>query len=260
MNFFFGIKSDIINCKLSIPKFKNTGEILYNISLYSAEIDNNKNKWKIVKIENDEDENFFILNNNSFNNEKVFFLGKKKDFSKDENENGDIFLSSLRNFNKYTDTEPQFRANFKIFNEFGFSSYQSDYPFSMIDKNGNILSPLNILLNKNSQKNFIFFKNLFFKPIQEEFNIYFINYKLKKIITIKKIFTNKLNIIEVEKNLLEDNMYIFSDRYVGIPLFVSINNDSISLEHTHPPHHYLLDDAKFKIIKQKKNEFIEIIS
>ena len=55
-------------------------------------------------------------------------------------------------------------------------------------------------------------------------------------------------------------MYIFSDRYVGIPLFVSINNDSISLEHTHPPHHYLLDDAKFEIIKQKKNEFIEIIS
>lgn len=260
MNFFFGIKSDILKCKLSIPKFKNNGEIFRDINLYSAEIENNQNKWKIVNIENNEDENFFTLNNNSFNNEKIFFLGKKKDFTKDENKDGDIFLSSLRNFNNYTDTDPQFRSNLKIFNKFGFSSYQSDYPNSMINKKGNILSPLNILLNKDSVKNFIFFKNVFFKPIKDEFNLYFINYKLKKIITTKKIFTNKLNIIEVEKNLLEENMYIFSDKYVGIPLFVSISNDSISMEHTHPPHHYLIDDAKFKIIKKKKDEFIEIIS
>ena len=260
MNFFFGLKSEIVNCKLSIPKFNNSGETFDNINLYSAEIDINKNKWKISEIKSNEDENFFILNNNFFSNDKVFFLGKKKDFSEEENKNDVIFLSTLRNFNNYTDTEPQFRANFKIYNESGFSSYQSDYPSYMINKNGNILSPLNILLNKNSQKNFIFFKNLFFKPIKEEFNFYFINYKLKKIIKEKKIFTNKLNIIEVEKNLLDENMYIFTDNYVGIPLFVSVNNDSISMEHTHPPHHYLLDYKKFEIIKKKKDEFIEIIS
>ena len=39
-----------------------------------------------------------------------------------------------------------------------------------------------------------------------------------------------------------------------IPLYVSINNNHISFEHTHPPHEYILSDDKYiKITDLKKN-------
>ena len=39
----------------------------------------------------------------------------------------------------------------------GFSSYQSEYPFSMTTKKGSILSPLSSLCNKNADENIIIF-------------------------------------------------------------------------------------------------------
>ena len=41
----------------------------------------------------------------------------------------------LEDFNNFTNTRPAFRANFKIYlDQGGFSSYQSEYPYSMITK------------------------------------------------------------------------------------------------------------------------------
>ena len=66
-------------------------------------------------------------------------------------------MLNLLNLNNFTDTDPAFRANLKIYNfKGGFSSYQSDYPYEMIVKKGNILSGLRFLTNKDS-KNIIFF-------------------------------------------------------------------------------------------------------
>ena len=65
----------------------------------------------------------------------------------------------LKNFNNFTDTSPAFRANFKIYlNQGGFSSYQSEYPYSMITKKGTILSSISSLANSNADKNFILIK------------------------------------------------------------------------------------------------------
>ena len=45
----------------------------------------------------------------------------------------------LEKLNSYTESTPAFRANLKIKNqEGGFSSYQSEYPFSMVTKKYNI--------------------------------------------------------------------------------------------------------------------------
>ena len=92
----------------------------------------------------------------------------------------------------FTDTEPAFRSNFAIQNlKGGFSSYQSEYPFEMTNKNGNILSPVDMLLSKDNENNYIIFKNIYHKPINLSFNAYLVDYKNKKI--FKKIYIkNKL--------------------------------------------------------------------
>ena len=43
-------------------------------------------------------------------------------------------------------------------------------------------------------------------------------------------------------------------------MFVSIKNKHVSLEHTHPPHEYILSKNSFKKIAELKNEINEIIN
>ena len=47
-------------------------------------------------------------------------------------------------------------------------------------KKGNIFSSISTLLNSKADENFILIRNIFYKPIQEKFKIYFINLKNKK--------------------------------------------------------------------------------
>ena len=80
----------------------------------------------------------------------------------------------------FTETFPEFRANLNIYLKGGgFSSYQSEYPFNMINKNGTILTPISTLLNINADKNYLIFKNIFFKPLQKKFPASFIDIKEK---------------------------------------------------------------------------------
>ena len=46
-------------------------------------------------------------------------------------------------------------------------------------KKGNIFSSISTLLNSKADENFILIRNIFYKPIQEKFKIYFINLKIK---------------------------------------------------------------------------------
>ena len=134
MNFFFGIKNSIFSCKLTVPKFKNFGKSSKDINLYEAFPKNNL--WTINKVDCEENELFFFLNNDKIENNKVFFIAKKIEaeyFQKNNNQLIDV--------SKFTNTKPTaFRSNLKIFipNK-GFSSYQSEYPFDMTNKHGNIL-------------------------------------------------------------------------------------------------------------------------
>ena len=51
-----------------------------------------------------------------------------------------------------------------------------------------------------------------------------------------------------------------TDKFLGIPIYMSIKNKHISFEHTHPPHEYILSKNKFEKISQLKNEVNEIIN
>ncbi len=250
MNYFFGFKNDVFFSKLTIPRFQNSG--LKNLDYEVFEAEPVLNKWSIKKATYIKTDEFFYIENSNLDNNKLFFLSSKNEVEKFFNGN---FLS-LVNLNSFTDTSPTaFRSNFKIYlKDGGFSSYQSEYPHDMTLKKGNIFSSISTLLNSKADENFILIRNIFYKPIQEKFKIYFINLKNKKILKTEIIYSNKSNLIYVEKNLLNEEVYIFSDYHIGIPIFISKKKNHLSMEHTHPPHHYILSEDRFKIISQIKNE------
>ena len=130
----------------------------------------------------------------------------------------------------------------------------------MIEKRGSILSQISSLANKNAEKNYIFIKNIYEKPIYETFLAYLVNIKSKKIEEKIEIKTNYMNCFELKKTLIKPEIFLVTDNYLGIPMYVSIKNKHISFEHTHPPHEYILGQDKFKTVSNLKKEINEIIN
>ncbi len=253
MNYFFGIKNNNIHSEIQIPCFQNRTRKSIELSLFEGSI--NDGIWRFEELKKCKvNSDFFIVQNEIIDNQKIFFICQPNEVSKLEKK-------ELKNFSKFTDTTPAFRSNLKIYlNNGGFSSYQSEYPYNMINNKGNILSPLSILLNKNADKNFLFLRNIYIKPIHEEFNLFFLDIHKKKIEEKIKIKTNYSNLIEINKNLIKPEIYIFTENFLGIPMYISQKESHLSFEHTHPPHEYILSNNKFKIIKELKNQINEIIS
>jgi len=255
MNFFFGISEDYIKSQISIPKFQSCGLYDKKIKLYSAEI---KNSFWDFKLESSNETNhFFNIEPNKINSHKIFFVANPNEVERylDKNKG-----QTLEDINKFTNTAPSFRCNLRIFNEkLGYSSYQSDYPFKMTTKNGSIFSSLYLLTNKNADKNYLFFRNIFYKPSNELFELYIVDINQKKILDKKKIKSNYSNLIEIKKEFINENSYIFTKKYLGIPIYISILDGNFSFEHTHPPHTYILSNRKYEIVGKIKKEINEIV-
>ena len=64
----------------------------------------------------------------------------------------------------------------------------------------------------------------------------------------------------IDNDLIDPENYLITNKFLGIPMFISINKNHISFEHTHPPHEYILSKNKFEIIKNLKQEIYEIIN
>ena len=224
--------------------------------VFQLEISNNK--WKIKNLRDIElNKDFYKIDSSLINNGNIFCLATKEEILELEKNN----YSKLINLNNYTDTSPEFRANLQVsILGGGFSSYQSDYPFQMVTKKGSILSALSSLCNRNADENIIFLKNIYELPIQDEFNVFFVNFKTKKVLKKMIGVTNFLNEIIVEKEFIHPEVFLFTDKYIGIPIFCSIKNKHISLEHSSPPHDEIMSNDKFRIINELKKEFHEIIS
>ena len=154
MNFFFSLHHEDIQSRLTIPRFQNRGSFSKDHLPYSAKIVNDNWVFSIAKYK--KDDFFFYIDSSELSNDNIFFLANKNQFLAYNKNLG----KELLNLNKFTDTDPAFRANIEVFNsKGGFSSYQSDYPYEMSLKKGNILSALCLLTNKGSE-NIIFFKNI----------------------------------------------------------------------------------------------------
>lgn len=250
MNYFFGIKFEKIKTSLQIPLFQNRSLQNKKIKLYQASIINNS--WKFEELKGKKNNEFILLE--EIDNNKIYFLANEEDKLKFKN-------NTLVNCNNFTNTFPAFRSNLKIYLENGgFSSYQSEYPFDMIEKKGSILTPISTLLNLNADKNYLIFKNIYKDPIKERFNGYFIDIKNKKILNEIKFLTNTTNYVEVEKSLIKPEIYLCTRNYLGIPIYLSIKDKHLSFEHTHPPHEYFFGKNKFKNVKTLKERVNEIFN
>ena len=252
MNYFFGIHNSDFRSELQIPLFQNRNGKSSELLLYKASIHNNE--WKIEQINNRKiNKDFYILNSEDISNSTIFFLDSPKDLN--------CKINKLKNFNTFTETSPAYRANLKIIlKNGGFSSYQSEYPFSMIEKKGSILSSVCSLANKEADKNFIFIKNIYAEPIIENFNLYLVDIVTKKIEEKFEVKTNYTNCIELKNSMIKPEIFLISKGYLGIPMYVSIKKNHVSFEHTHPPHEYILSNNKFEIISNLKKEINEIIN
>ncbi len=252
MNFFFGIKNEEFSSEIQIPTFQNKSPKCSNISLYKAFIQ--QNMWRIEKLNSNKiNDNFFIVKE-EISNHDIYFLANDEDLITFKN-------NKLIDFNKFTNTAPAFRCNFKIYlKDGGFSSYQSEYPYSMITKKGSILSSVSSIANKDADKNYIFIRNIFEDPINTKFEAYLVNVKNKSIEETIEIKTNFTNSFEIKTSLIKPEIFLVTKNYLGVPMYVSVHDKHISFEHTHPPHEYILSQNKFKIIKDIKNEINEIIS
>jgi hypothetical protein len=253
MNFFFGINNSEFTSELQIPLFKNRKPKEENIKLFMAYP--NKKKWLIEEVKKKKNKGFYFLKGEEIRNNNIFFLAYDKDLSNYD-------FKKLINFNKFTDTAPAYRANFKILlnNQGGFSSYQSEYPFEMTIKKGTILSAVSSIANKDAEKNYIFIRNIFQDPITENFKAYLVNINLKKIEDEFDIKTNFTNSFELKKSLIKPEIFLVTKDYLGIPMYVAVDNKHISFEHTHPPHEYILSKNKFKKISELKKEINAIIN
>ena len=142
----------------------------------------------------------------------------------------------------------------------GFSSYQSEYPYEMTKNQGSVLSPIFPLLNKDADSNFIIFQNIYYQPINKKFNSYIVDVKKNMIINKFELITNSTNILNIKKNEIDKNFFFYSDGFLGIPIYVSIKDGHFSMEHTHPPHLYLLGEDKYLKVNELKKHVKKIIS
>ena len=252
MNFFFGIKNKRFKSEITIPRFKNKGKVDNKYNLYQTEI--SSNKWIVKKLDACElNEYFFQIKDNLIDNNKIFFLASDEELKKFDK-------YKIKNISDFTETSPEFRANLKTYiQDGGFSSYQSEYPFQMIMKKGNILTPTSTISNKNGE-NYLILRNIYHKPTQEIFSAYFVDIKNKKILEKIELKTNFSNFLKIPNLLIKPEIYIITDNFLGVPIFLSEHNGHLSFEHTHPPHEYFLSKNKFEQVSKLKKEIYEIIS
>tara|TARA_B110000977_G_scaffold47332_1_gene64345 strand:+ start:54191 stop:54862 length:672 start_codon:yes stop_codon:yes gene_type:complete len=212
-------------------------------------------KWVIEEIKNKKiNKYFYILKERDISSKDIYFLAEDSDVNNFDNK-------KLKNFNNFTKTVPAYRANLKIFlKDGGFSSFQSEYPFSMVGKKGTILSSISSIANKNADQNYILIRNIYEDPIEEKFNGYLVNIKTKKIEEKYELKTNFTNIVEIKNYSIKPEIFLVTDLYLGIPMYASIQGGFVSLEHTHPPHEYILSENKFIKVSELKKEINEIIA
>ncbi|MDC3174860.1 hypothetical protein OA868_03715 [Candidatus Pelagibacter sp.] len=252
MNFFYGVNNRFLKSEIQIPTFQNRYFRKSTLQLFKVFPKNNK--WVLKEVINKKINDFFyVLKNEDILNNEIFFLADNSIFDKFNH-------NKLENFNNFTDTSPAFRSNLKIYLDHGgFSSYQSEYPYDMITKKGSILSSISSIANTDADQNYVLIRNIFEEPIEDNFKAYLVNHETKKIEEQFNVKTNYTNCIKIDKKFIKPEIFLVTNDYLGIPMYVSVKDNFLSFEHTHPPHEYFLSKNKFQKVASLKKEINEII-
>jgi len=154
---------------------------------------------------------------------------------------------------------PSWRASIGLKLGKAKTSYQGEiYPFP---EKGSLLSfcPFLQFSNKNV-KNYLVFLNLEKNAFYRECKLNIYESNKKKLIKSNIIYSNKINIIDLNDLIFDyKNSYIIvkTENIIGIPLYISYSSfdNSLSIEHTHPPGSFSLLGEKNKIQNLIKSNF-----
>ena len=253
MNYYFfldfsdiGLDSSVeIFNRPSISKLHNKPLKDQNIIIFYSE----NQEWKYV--------NYGLLKKNSHTilkmNDLPISLRNKSLFLYLSETNSDFNINYKSD---YTNTTPEWRSNIKIFNKNTSCSYQGELPYIMKNKKISLISCSPMIQNNPVHENYFILVNLTNDPKIKKFDIQILDTK-KNIIDSTTFLTNTVN--KYKLNHLNDKLYnkilIFkSSEEGGIPLYFtrSIDNHSLSLEHTHPPQAYFIFGDTIRFQKSKK--------
>lgn len=254
MNFFFFARGPGIESKLQIPKFQNSGATDSNYSLFAARVQNSV--WHIAQIDASEDRDFYYLEATDENSNDIFFLATIEQVG-----GRNITIEKLCNYNDFTETSPDYRANLSIYNEKGgFSSYQSEYPFRMTLKKGSMISPVSNLSNPNASRNFVFIRNIYLEPEITKYHAHLVSKNGGKVLRSYDIYSNQTNCIEIPNELINGDHYLIANGYLAIPIYAAQDKiGNLSFEHTHPPHENIMGKDRFERVGNLRNELLKII-
>lgn len=253
MNFYFFINFNEIGLNSSLDVF-NSPPInkLFKNKIEDKKIiifTSNNDKWEYYDYGIIKKNTFMTINHNdlpnNFKSKSVFIY--LSDLNSEFN---------LENLSDYTNSVPEWRCNIRIGNNETSCSYQGEYPGKMINKDLSLISCTPMIQSDKGIENYFILVNLNKDPKIKKFKVEILDSK-KNIIDEVFFQTNTVN-----KYLLKDintklnNMIIFkSQEKGGIPIYFSrtLNNKSMSLEHTHPPQAYYIFGDTLKFQKFKKN-------
>ena len=90
--------------------------------------------------------------------------------------------------------------------------------------------------------------------------MYMLDLKKEEVLYKHTFLTNDVNEVEISTELIKNkNIYIYTENYLGIPIFLSEHSNQLSFEHSQPMQEFLLQSEKFLDVKKIKNKFNEII-
>jgi hypothetical protein len=255
MNYYFFAATDGISCSIQIPRFRNDGKYISECKLYSACV--RGKEWSTSEFKCESDCDFFYVEYRSEIKDAIFFLAKPSKVNSYQK-----LSKHLINYDYSTDTVPAYRANLFVANKRGgHSSYQSEYPFDMVNRKGSLIASVFSLANKQAIRNVIFLRNIYIAPIKEEFRAYLVNKKLRRVLHEYKLTTNETNILELQTKFIEPENYILAEGFLGVPIYYSEGNrGEISFEHSHPPHEDISGERRNELVKKVKDELFQIIS
>ena len=256
MNYFFLTSNGAIDSEIQVPKYRNDGTQRKDIKLFSANI--KEGEWLISEVTCKADKNFFFVDSKNHESQAIYFLATRAEIQAHIHKSKNILI----NYNNFTDTTPDYRASLRVKNQYGaVSSYQSDYPFNMVERKGTLTSSVHSLSNAKAKSNYIIIRNIFCEPIVEPYPGYLVDKKLKKVVKEFNLHTNSSNFVYIENELINEDLYIVANGYLGIPIYLSVGiNNELSFEHTHPPHENINGARKFQLVSKAKNEILKIIS
>ena len=170
-----------------------------------------------------------------------------------------LIISDLMN------TSPNWRANIQLFSQTTSTSYQGEYPGSMLGiPKGTLLSLGPLVQIKPGIFSKLILVNLTSNPGNEICQVHFAQMAKQKVLFDAFVKRNHCNIIDLSFLDCEesDPICVFSKDLTGIPIFLThdLEFTKMSMEHTHPPAEMLVFGDKNIFQKQMKSWWLSNIN